>query len=320
MAEIVVKPYDITNGEKVTYGYYSALEAVFHQFTDKLESFMYDEFKLVFDFEFAIKTGNKFQQVLDGIHQPSSIFILGISPLMRDSLLKVDNRYINLILAKSSLFREGKVVVNDRYSLADTNSKEVKEHMEQMLTLFQGSWSKIQEVECSLKRLVSNKIKAKIMDSTESCVEVIVTMKQNKFAANLEFCFSTYQLDRIIEKRGSRGLLATGEEQPYDSGIKEYLTNLLLNESSFELKGVLGTIDLSSKDLVESFEQKKVIPVKNSVGSHAVVELDNTPILAADIGETSGSISLQVKDSYSSMETESQKTKKRFSQISFSNK
>jgi flagellar motor switch protein FliM len=318
MTDMRIKPYDITNGEKVTYGYYSALEAVFQQFISKLESYFYDEYKLVFDFSYKIRTGHKFQQYLNGLKQPSSIFILGLSPLMRDSLLKADNRYINLILSKPFLYKEGKIAIDNGYSLSESNSRQVKEHIEQILSLFENSWSKIQEVNCDLKKVVSNRIKAKVMDPTESCVEVTVNMKQKRFKTNLEFCFSTYQLDRIIEKRGSRGLLATSGAQPYDHGIRDHLTDLLLNESSFEIKGVLGTINLSSRDLIDSYKNQEIIPITSHINTSAVVELDNIPVLAAEIGETSGLISLKIEDTYSSKETENQKAKKSFSQIRFS--
>ncbi len=98
------------------------------------------------------------------------------------------------------------------------------------------------------------------------------------------------------------------------------MKNLVLGQSSFEIKGVLGSLDLSSKELVECYEKQTVIPIKHLTKSRAVVELNKHPILAADIGETSGLISLKIEDSYSAISSKSKKEKKSFSQFHFGKK
>ncbi len=319
-AKKTVKPYDITNGEKVTYGFYSALEVVFQQFIGKLESYFFDEFKLAFDFSVDLKTGIKFRNYFDTLDSPVPIFVFNLFPFTRDSLLKIDNGFINLILAKEELFEKGRIALGNGFSLENTNSSQVKTSIEQILELFQESWKNIYPVEYNLRKLVSNKIKAKVMDLTESCVVITLAMSQKSYRCEWEFCFSTYQLDRIIEKRGAQGLLAASSPQQQDQKIKEYLTRLLIQESEYEISGVLGSINLSSNQLFESLNNKTVIPIENNLKNRAVIKLNKIPILAADIGQTSDKISLKIKNSYESFKTETQKEKKGFSAIQFPQK
>ncbi len=320
MKEQSIKPYDITNGEKISYGYYSAMDVVFQKFMNKLEIFMYDEFNLTFSFDFKISSGKRFNHYLEELAQPSPIFVFSLNPLMRDSLFHTDNRFINLILAKEKLFKEGKVGLHNGFSLENNNSKEVKKVVGKIVKLFESCWSKVHQVECRLKSVVSNRIKAKVMDSTESCVNVSLQMKQNDFVSNWDFCFSTYQLDRIMEKRGAKGLLAASGLQNHDERIKQYFTNLVLEQSKYELKGILGSINLTSKDLLESYQKKSIIPIQSVVKNHAQIQLNNIPVLAADIGETDGQISLKIEDSYNNAATEVKKSKKSFSKLTFGKK
>jgi flagellar motor switch protein FliM len=317
-SERKIKPYDITNGERVSYGYYSALEVIFQQFINKLEVFIYDEFKLSFSFNYKISSGIRFNKYLESMNQPAPLFIFSLQPLVSDSIFRTDNRFINLILLKNTLIKEGKVTLDNSFSLENTNSKTVKAVMDQLFILFESSWAKVHRIECKLKRVVSNKIKAKVMDNTESCVVVSIEMKQNRFVSHWDFCFSTYLLDRIIEKRGAKGLLAaSGHHRGQEKKVKEYFEKLLLEESRYQIDAVLGFINLSSKDLWDSYQNKTVIPIKNVVQGHAEVQLNKNPILAAEIGETAGQISLKVADSFSIMASVIKKSKKSFSKLTF---
>ncbi len=317
-AELNVKPYDITNGEKVTYGYYSALEVVFKQFIKKLETYFYDEFKLTLEFEYKIKTDIKFINYLNSHRRPLPFFVFGITPLMRDAFIKFDNRFINLLLNKDSLFKTGRVALHDGFSIDKSNGAKIKDSVEELLSMFQDSWTKIHPVECSLRKLVSNKIKAKIMDDSESCVVITVSMKQRGFNSNWDICLSRYQLDRIIEKRGAKGLLASTGTASKEGTIKTHLTELLMNESEYEIRGVLGSLDLSSKDLLDSFQSNSVIPISNQIKHSAIVQLNRIPILAAEIGETYGNLAVQIKNRYDTVKEENKKEQKSFKKIEFS--
>ena len=315
--ELNIKSYDITNGDKVEYGFYSALEVVFRQYLKKLETYFYDEFKLSFDFKFVIKTDVKFKDYLDSLGLPSAIFIFKHYPLMRDSVLKTDNRLINLFLSKEKLFKDGKMAVHNTFSIDKANSQIVKTGIEGLLSLFQDSWDNIHPVECALKRLVSNKIKAKVMDDTESCVVIKVQMSQKQFLSEWEFCLSRYQLDRIVEKHGAKGLLAASGSQEQDKSIKAHLTQLLVNDSNYDIKGVLGSVNLSSRDVIAAFRNKTIIPITNPIMNNAAVYLNRIPILAAEVGQTQGQLSLQIQNKYKTVEKEAQKEQKLFSKISF---
>ncbi len=315
-----VKPYDITCGEKVKYGVYAALEIVFQQYINKLELFFFDEFKLAFDFDFKIKTGIRFNRYLESVKQPSPVFVFQLHPVVKDCLLVADNRIINLILAKNNLFKNGKADISNSFQVNTENSKKIKSTFKKFLDLFQDSWKSVHDVESQLKQLVTNRIKAKIMDPAESCIICSVTIKQKRFRSEWEFCFSNYQLDRIIEKHGTRALLSSHSYSPSNPKIKEVLSEILIQEMTYELKGILGQLEISPNDLIESFSGKKVIPLKNDINNNVTVMLSEHPILSAVAGETNEKLSLQVNGKYETVKKTAGKVQKSFSKIKYSRK
>lgn len=312
-----IKPYDITNGEKVTYGYYSALEVVFSQFLNKLETYFYDSYNLSFNLSFSIKTDIKYSRYLNSIEQPSPLFIFGMSPLMRDSIVKIDNRFVNLILSREELYKNGKVAIDNRFTLSQENSDRVKNSMEELLELFQESWQGVSQVNCTLKKLVSNKIKAKVMGETESCAVVTIKLQQNKYVSTCEFCMSTYQLDRIMEKRGARGLIAAYGSQPQDSFVRNHLTRVLMEESRYELKAVLGTLKLSHKDIIDSYRKNQIIPLETEIKDYVSLYLNEIPILAATLGTSKSKISLRIDNAFDAAKKQSENRPSSFSEITF---
>ncbi len=315
-----VKLYDITRGEKIKYGYYAALETVFRQYIDELESYFYDEYKLTFDFNYKIKTGLKFKEYLNSVVYPSPLFVFSLSPLIRDCLLKTDNRIINLILSREDLFKNGRAAIYNGFQIDSHNCHHVKNTVDSLLNLFQKSWAGIYSVETRLKKLISNRIKAKIMDTTESCVVVTLTMRQKKFKSVWEFCLSNYQLDRIIDKHGSRGLLASKDSILKTSKIKEHFTNVLLENSKYEIRGIIGHLDISHKELLKSYQNKKILPIRNELDNNVIVHMNGHPILSGDAGETNGRLSMQINGKYTSMKSDIRQSKKSFSKLHFTKK
>ncbi|MCP4751533.1 MAG: hypothetical protein GY866_11615 [Proteobacteria bacterium] len=312
-----IERYDITCGEKIQYGYYAALEVVFKKYIGELESYFFDEFNLSFQFDFEIKTGMKFREYLNGIEQPTPIFIYGLSPLKGDCLFLMENRSANLILAKAALNKSKRISLSNRFQLNAGNSRDIQHTVEDLLDLFQKSWENIFTVNSKLKKLVSNKIKAKVMNPAEACIAVKINMTQNNYAAYWEFCFSAYQLDQIIKKYGAKVLLAGKGEVRENQKIREYFTDLLLKESSYELRGIIGELNISQKELEESYHSEKVLPLKNVLNQNVIIQLNKVPILSASAGVTHENLSLQVNGKFEKVKVDIKQQQKPFSKLQF---
>ena len=312
-----VNSYDITGGEKVEFGYYAALEVIFKQFLHRLESFYYDEFNLPFDIDFEIVTGIKFSKYIEQVDQPLPIFIFELPPLRGEGLLVLDNRSTNLIFSKEQLSKNKRVGIDNRFRVDNENCEIVKEHVEAILLLFEESWQRILKVESRLKKLVSNRIKAKVMSPAEACIVVRINIAQSDFQTYWEFCFSAYHLDRIIKQYGSKALLAGNGEAQEDEKIRQYLTDLLLADSAYELTGELGNLFASQKVLEASYEKGTVIPITNEINQNAVVKLNSIPVLSAGIGVTNENISVQINGKLEKIKDKKKHKHKPFSPMKF---
>lgn len=312
-----VRNYDITGGEKVEFGYYSALEVIFKQFLHRLESFYYDEFNLPFNINFDIVTGTKFSRYIEQIEQPLPIFVFELPPLRGEGLLLLDNRSANLIFSKEQLHKNKRVGIDNRFRIDTDNCEAVKKHVESVLTLFDESWQRIYKVKSKLKKLVSNKIKAKVMSPAESCIIVRINFSQADFQTYWEFCFSAYHLDRIIKQYGSKALLAGNGEAQEDDKIRQYFTDLLFDDSAYELTGVLGSLSVSQRDLEESYSTHSVIPIKNEIDQNVVIKLNRIPVLSASVGLTNDNISVQLNGKLEKIRAKIKQKNKPFSPLRF---
>lgn len=314
-----IKPYDITGGEKVHFGYYAALEVVFNQYLNELESYFFDEFNTTLEFSYEIITGLKFRQFLERIENPQPIFLFHLSPVIGDCLLIMENRGANLLLSQEKLQANRKTSINNQFTLNSEHSAKIHGKINKLLSLFSKCWENILPVNSSLQKLVSNKIKARIMSPVEGCVIVRMNLKQNQFSTYWEFCFSDYQLDQVIKKYGSKLLLAGDGQVRENKATKQFFSELLLNESQFSLTGVLGDLNISEQDLLDSFHNQTVIPIKNEVSNNAVITVNNKPLLSASVGISNDHVALQVNGKYDKKKIEGKVKQKSFSKIHFPN-
>lgn len=312
-----IKAYDITCGEKVHYGYYAALEIVFNQYLNELESYFFDEFKTSLEFKYEIITGTKFNKYLERVHNPQPIFLFNLLPLIGDCLLIMENRAVNLLLAKKQLNSSKKTGVNNRFSLNAENSVQIQATIDHLLDLFSTCWKKILPLESKLKKLVSNKIKARVMSPAEASVIVRVTLSQNQFTTNWEFCFSDYLLDQVIKKHGSTLLLASNSETRKNQLTHRFFSELLLKESNYQLTGVLGELNISEKELLDSYHNQSVIPISNDISKNVIVKVNEKPLLSASVGVTNEQIALQINGKYEKKKVEERVRQKPFLKLKF---
>ena len=319
MTDADIQPYDITCGETVQYGYYAALEVVFNQFLNELESYFFDEFNTSLEFSYEINTGLKFKRFLERLISPQPIFLFNLSPLIGDCLLVMENRGANLLLAREDLHQSRKIPINNQFVLNNNHSESIQVVVEELLSRLCDCWKKILPVNSKLKKLVSNKIKARVMSPVEACVIVRVKLQQNNFSTYWDFCFSDYQLDQVIKKFGSTLLLAGNGEARENELTKQYFTDLLLSESHYRLTGILGQLSISEKELLESFNNQSVIPIKSDIANNAIITINERPLLSGSVGLTSDQIALQVNGKYERKKIEEKGKRKSFSKIQFPN-
>ena len=224
---------------------------------------------------------------------------------------------MNLIFSKDQLNRNKRVGIDNRFRVDIETGEIVKKHVESVLTLFKECWQRIYKVDSKLKRLVSNRIKAKVMSPAEACIIVRINIEQSDFQTYWEFCFSAYHLDRIIKQYGSKALLAGNGEAQEDEKIKQYFTDLLFDDSAYELTGVLGSLMVSQKDLEESYNNSTVIPIQSEINQNAVVKLNSIPVLSGGVGITNDNISVQINGKLEKIKNKIKQMHKPFSPLKF---
>lgn len=308
-----IKPFDITRGERIEVGYHTALEAIFNHFINDLEVLFYDRYNKAFDFSYSIKTENKFSNFFKNVQFNIPIFIFKLNPLSRNCLLVLDNSFSNSVIENFSKCAN----TGSGFKINSENYQAVKGLIDNLLGSFCQSWKKIYPVDYSLTKLVSNRIKAKVLSPTEACTRIKVNVGLGDFKTHFEFCFSSYQLDPILKKFSKKALLA-GESDSYLSEESNlFLNGLLLDETDYKVKGVIGGINVSHNNLIDSLKTGKVLKLSNSLNKNAIVEINNKKVLSADIGVCRDNFSLQINGKFEAVKEEIKQKTKPFSKIKF---
>lgn len=308
-----IKHFDITKGEKIEVGYHTALEAIFNHFINDLEVLFYDRYNKAFDFSYSIKTENKFSNFLKNVQFNIPIFIFKLNPLSRNCLLVLDNTFSNNII---NGFKK-KNDFGSSFKINGENYQNVKTVIDSLLDSFCQSWKKIYPVDYTLTKLVSNRIKAKVLPPTEACTRIKVKIGLGDFQTHFEFCFSSYQLDPILKKFSKKALLAGEADGFLSQESNLFLNDLLQNETDYKVKGIIGDLNVSHNNLLDSLKTGKVLKLSNSLNKNAIVQVNKKAVLSADIGVCRDNFSLQVNGKFETVKEEIKHKNKPFSKINF---
>ncbi|MDH5561077.1 MAG: hypothetical protein OEY59_09530 [Deltaproteobacteria bacterium] len=312
-----VEPYNIIAEEKISYSYFTALQTIFYNYVSQLESYLYDELGIVFKLRFNIESGIKFKDVFQGLDFPLPILIYELSPLGGDSLLIMENSSANFLLQKEELKKNKKTVISNLFHLEKDNFPILKTELERLLKIFENCWDKITISEAKIKKLVTHKLKAKIMNPVETCVLVNLQISHKAFQTQWVFCFSGYQLDPIMKKFGKKALLAGNGDYYQDESNKNKLEEMFSKEINYEAKGILGELEISHEDLLESYRTKKVLPLSEGIMDNIIIKLNGVPTLSAQAGKTHDQVSLKVNGIYEEIKSQVKKRQKPFLKTDF---
>jgi len=310
-----VTKFDITGGESVSAGYYTGLNQVINGYLCDLESLFFDRFNLTFEFSFQLSQPCKFNHYLDSLPQPCPIFVHSLSAFDGPSLLVIDNSLANLMLQQVALCNTGQVKLRRDFQVTMENYPLLEETVDDALRLFASSWDRLVACGHTVNKLVSHKIKAKIMSPVEQCVSVRIQATYKGFNSYLEICFSAYQLDKILRSHGSKALLL-GDSKPPEHQL-DALKHLIEYEACYETSASLGDVVLSKAQLEEALDSGEVIPLRNELQDQVSVAVNGIPLFSAEIGQSLGNQAVQIKGPIEEIRQEQRQKPKPFTKVQY---
>lgn len=313
---INIKKYDLTRGEKIVHGPMAGLEIIFNRLALELESCLFDQFSIPFQIDFGVEQGIKFRDFQLSLEQPHPIFIFQLAPLKGDALLVIENRFANLFFQQKELRQNKKISVTNNFLVNNNNFTLLQDSVVNILLKLQKSWDTFGSVQLALKKLVSHRMKAKVINPFETCA--IVTMKfcWKQFETKLRFCFSYIFLDPILKSVSRSDLLASEGKTEIYSDITEHFRQTL-QDIPYDISGVLGKIRLSRNQLIEKMNSGAILPIRREKNDYSTVFINNVPLFSCTVGSIRDNYSVQLhKACEENIETNPSKEKK-FQKIQF---
>lgn len=311
-----ITPFDITRGQKIKFGRYAGLENLLRSYLLDLEGLFYDLLSVPFDVSFEVKEYKNYLEYLDNKRHPLPMFVFEMPPLKGSSLLIMENRFVNMILAREQLKNRKKAVITDDFNLNPENYSEVKPVIEALLSRMCSSWETLIDVDYKLKRLVSHPIKARVLSPNEPCIAIPVKFKWEGFVTQVEFCFSTVQLDPVMNLLSRQSLMVSDKTEKLHPEITQYFDDVLMT-LPYALNGSIGSIKATQGDLENSLETGSVLPIQNELGVKISLQVNGENMLAGLPGNTRGSYSVKVEDTLQELLEKARKDEKSFQELHF---
>jgi len=171
------------------------------------------------------------------------------------------------------------------------------EHIiKEIVSLMKNVWANYIEMAPKLVKLETNSRILQGISADENIVIVGMSILINETQGKIRICIPEATLDAIFKKRNAQNKKnarrgdQVSETQRRADIIKE------ISKSEFELTGVLGKVEILSKDLID-LEVGDIIKLKNAENSLVEISVGNVPWFRGELGSFNKKRAISIKES-----------------------
>ncbi|MBK5247701.1 MAG: FliM/FliN family flagellar motor switch protein, partial [Peptostreptococcaceae bacterium] len=171
------------------------------------------------------------------------------------------------------------------------------EHIiKEIVSLMKNVWANYIEMAPKLVKLETNSRILQGISADENIVIVGMSILINETQGKIRICIPEATLDAIFKKRNTQNKKnarrgdQVSETQRRADIIKE------ISKSEFELTGVLGKVEILSKDLID-LEVGDIIKLKNAENSLVEISVGNVPWFRGELGSFNKKRAISIKES-----------------------
>jgi len=312
-----IKKYDLTRGEKVSHGPMAGLEIVFRKLAFELESFLFEQFEIPFEIDYHVEQGVKFRDFQHLLNHPVPIFTFDFFPYKGKSLLVTDNRFANLFFAREDLLRRKKMAISNKFQVSIKNYRILQKGITTILEKLQQSWSIFEEVRLETDKLVSHRLKANVMNPSQTCIVTTLRFRWHHFESNMKFCFSYALLDPIMRKISRKDILVSEGKSERFPEVEQHFKESL-KKIPCEISGVLGKVRLSKHEILNKIKSGEVIPVSLLKEGNSYLTVNDVPVFTGTPGVVNENFSMQLNGNFEIQEDKMRQGKeKTFGKLRF---
>jgi flagellar motor switch protein FliM len=284
-----VRPYDITNQDRVMRGNMPMLEVLHDRFCRDFRTTLSMDLRRMVDVEAGKIELIKFRDFLNELPVPSCLSLFSMDPLTGNGLVTFDSELIFVLV---DIFCGGQARKRFRVEGREFTSIEqgiVKKVVERATEQIEETWEPLLPVKVNFARSEVNPQFVNIAHPTE----VVVTFK-----ADIDIEGNTgwmtivlpYSMIEPIKKKLSKGVIGDRAEfeKMWRDGIRQKI-----HEATVELSCVLGFVDVTIGRLMD-MEKGDIIEMDTYIDDPVILHAEGQPKYTARSGIFKGNKALQI--------------------------
>ncbi len=286
-----IESYQFGEAERLRYGKFPVLDTVLARWSRAIEECLFEQLRLEAYAGASLVEEMRFAAFFASLKRPRPIYFFELTPFAGSALLVLDNRFSQACLAGQARPTEPDSAGNTR--LTPENHVKLQRMVHLLMERFDQCWQDVHAVQSRLQKVTTYLFRARILSPYESCLVAQLHLSGQAFSSRLMLCLPRVMLEPVLPRLQNRSLvpsLVPGRTQAPPGQAD------LLRQLPYQAGLSLGTIvaTLGSAD----FKVGSVFPLRNEVGGEGVLEINGTPYLVGEVGQSDGRYALRVTGSY----------------------
>lgn len=156
--------------------------------------------------------------------------------------------------------------------------------LHKIVSQLQEAWRNYMEVSINLANIETNSRLLQALAPADVVVIVALQIKLRGLTGNISICIPAENLEEVIDSFSLKYARSAKRQNMENEDIKKQIIFGSINDSSLEVKAVLGELSLDLRDILQ-LQVSDVIPLGKDINSDIDVLVDNTPWFHGKLGE-----------------------------------
>lgn len=276
-----VRPYDFKNPKTFPREHIRIINLVHESYAKHLSSFLSGILRTECSLNIANIEELKYHEYRDILPSAVMLAIIELSPIEGNVLLDIRREMCYTIIDRLLGGTGENVAVSDDFT--DIELKILGTFCEQIISFFKDAWSNVTEVEPEFKRIETNSRLSQLMPLEDTVIVIAMEIKILNHTSTLSICLPCYSLEDVLSTTSIYMMNSRRSKEDPEETRKSILSNL--QNTKVDVRGILGTTNLSLKDLLQ-LQVGDYITLDKPVENPVILKIGPTNWFDGEVGTT----------------------------------
>jgi len=286
-----ISAYRFNDAERLQFGRYPTLDAVFARWGRRIEETLFEEANVEVYAGASVVEEMRFASFFGILNRPRPIYFIGLEPFEGTGLFAVDNRFSAFCLLQANGEDEPPA---SSPRLSPNNQMRLQKIVQRLMSDFDESWRGVHpDVHTHLRKITTYPFRARILNPYEYCLVAQIHLSGHEISSRLTWCFPRSMLSPILPQMMENRVIPPPSLEHHEAALDR---DTLLETMRFPMRARMGQVGVAKA--LRDLRVGEIVPLEQTIGIDAVVEVNGQPLMVASVGEVEGRTALKIKGGY----------------------